>query len=221
MPKERNRRQFLHACLAAGLAAGCRPGRGAKSGPFAGQTLRIFVYAGGHEKTMRETFVSRFEEETGATAVLDPGWWDAIAKLKASPPGQPAYDLVITDATQGYPAIKEGLFAQLDVDNIPNHKNLTASALDNAVFRDRYAIPYPDAVMTLAYHRDMVSPPPVTWGDLLRDDLRGRVALYNSFYMTLYTFACMKVAQDNKPGTAAEWVRKDLQGVLRYAKEQR
>src|SRR5262249_7040623 len=38
---------------------------------------------------------------------------------------------------------------------------------------------------------------------------------------TLYTFACMKVAQDKKPGTAAEWVRKDVQGVLRYAKEQR
>src|SRR5207244_2899034 len=86
---------------------------------------------------------------------------------------------------------------------------------------DRYAIPYPDAVMTLAYHRDMVSPPPTTWADLLRDDLRGKIALYNSFYMTLYTFACMKVAQDGKPGTAAEWVRKVLQGVLRYAKETR
>jgi spermidine/putrescine-binding protein len=204
------RRHFL---LAAGLAAaGCRRGR---------EQLRVFVYAGGHEKTMRETFVPRFEAETGAQAVLDPGWWDAIAKLKASPPGKPAYDLVITDATQGYPAIKEGLFAQLDLANIPSHANLAPSALDNAVFRDRYAIPYPDAVMTLAYHRGLVSRRPASWADLLRDDLRGKVALYNSFYMSLYTFACMKAAQQGRPGTAAGLIRKDLQGVLDYAREQR
>ncbi len=216
------RRQFLLAAgLASGLAAGCRRGSSGKSGPFAGQSLRVFVYAGGHEKTMRETFVPRFEEETGAKAVLDPGWWDSIAKLKASPPGKPAYDLVITDATQGYPAIKEGLFQQLDMANVPNHKNLTPSALDNWVFRDRYGVPYPDAVMTLAYNRDLVSPPPAAWSDLLRDDLRGKVALYNSFYMSLYTFACMKAAEDGKAGTARQMVRDDLQGVLQYSKERR
>src|SRR5262249_40353593 len=158
---------------------------------------------------------------TGATAVLDPGWWDAIAKLKASPPGQPAFDLVITDATQGYPAIREGLFAQFDLANIPNHRNLAPAALDNWVFRDPYAIPYPDAVMTLAYHRALVDPRPRSWADLLRAELRGKVALYNSFYMSLYTFACMRAAEEGRPGTAAALVQKDLQGVLRYAKEHR
>ena len=37
--------------------------------------------------------------------VLDAGWWDMLPKLKASPPGQPVYDLVMTDPTQGQPAI--------------------------------------------------------------------------------------------------------------------
>jgi spermidine/putrescine-binding protein len=215
------RREFLGtaATVAGALVTGCR--RGTPGGPFAGQKLRVFVYGGGHEKTMRETFVPRFEEETGATAVLDPGWWGSIAKLKASPPGQPAYDLVITDATEGYPAIREGLFAQLDLENIPNHRSLVPSALDNWVFRDRYAVPYPDAVMTLAYRRDLVSPAPAGWKDLLRDDLGGKFALYNSFYMSLYTFACMRAAQEGKPGTASDLIRKDLQGTLGYAKAQR
>src|SRR5262249_50413142 len=125
------RREFLGTAIGVtgALAAGCR--RGTPAGPFAGQKLRIFGYARGPEETTRATFVPPLEEETGATAVLDPGWWDSIAKLKAPPPGQPAYDLVITDATQGYPAIREGLFAQLDLENIPNHKNLVPSALDN------------------------------------------------------------------------------------------
>jgi spermidine/putrescine-binding protein len=184
-------------------------------------SLRVFVYAGGHEKTMREVFVPAFESQTGAKAVLDSGWWDAIAKLKASPAKQPAFDLVITDATQGYPAIREGLFTQIDLDLVPSHKNLAASALDNWVFRDRYGIPYPDSVMTLAYHRQRVEKTPTSWADLLSEPLDGKFALYNSFYMSLYTFACMKAAQQGKPGTAHALVEKDLQGVLRFAKEQR
>src|SRR5262245_29605980 len=118
MTEPLTRRQFLTAgaALTAGLAAGCGRKRGGDK-PFAGQELRVFVYAGGHERTMREEFVPRFEEATGATAILDPGWWGATAKLKTSPPGEPAFDLVITDATEGYPATKEGLFAQLDLAN--------------------------------------------------------------------------------------------------------
>lgn len=208
-----SRRRFLQAAAVA-TVAGCGRSSSAPS-------LRVFVYAGGHEKTMRETFVERFAEVTGIRAVLDAGWWDAIAKLKAAPPGRPPYDLVITDATQGYPAIKDGVFAQLDLAAMPNVKNLAASALDNWVYRDRYAVPYPDAVMTLAYRRDLVGKEPLGWGDLLRDDLRGNVALYNSFYMSLYTFACMKVAVEGRPGTAAEVVRKDPLEVIRFAKEQR
>jgi len=165
--------------------------------------------------------VPRFEEQTGATAVLDPGWWDAIPKLKASPADQPPYDLLVTDATQGFPAAREGLFRQLDLAKIPNHKNLTPSVLDHWVFRDRYGVTFPDSVMTLAYHKEAVAEPPAGWSDLLRDDLRGHLGLYSSFYMSLYTFACMKVAADGKAGTAHAAVRDDLDGVLRFAKENR
>jgi spermidine/putrescine-binding protein len=205
------RRQFL-AASALGLA-GCR-GRSRRE-------LRIFVYAGGHERAMRELFVPEFEKQTGAKAVLDPGWWDAIAKLKASPPGQPAFDLVVTDATQGYPAIKEGMFQKLDLANIPNHKKLAPAVLDHWVFRDGCAIPFPDAVMTLAYRKDLVPFTPTGWGDLLRDEVRGKVALYNSFYMSLYTFACMKVDREGRAGEAAVEIERDIDGVLAFAKKNR
>jgi putative spermidine/putrescine transport system substrate-binding protein len=221
MSRGPTRRQFLSSTtgLVAGVAAGC--GRGGNTGPFAGQKLRIFVYAGGHERTMREVFVPAFEAKTGAAVVLDPGWWDAIAKLKASPKGKPAFDLVVTDATQGYPALREGLFQKLDVKRIPNRANLTPAVLDNWVYQEGYGITFPDSVMTLAYHKDLVKFQPSGWDDLLRDDVRGKVALYNSFYMSLYTFACMKVAREGKPGTAAAAVARDLDGVLAFARENR
>jgi spermidine/putrescine-binding protein len=183
--------------------------------------LRIFVYAGNHDRVMREVFVPAFEAATGASCVLESGWWDAIAKLKASPAGQPAFDLMITDATQGYPAIREGMFARITEANVPNVQAMIPSALDNAVWRDRVGVPYPDSVMTLAYRPDRVQPAPTSWADLMRPKLSGKISLYSSFYMSLYTFACMWAAAENKPGTAHARIRDDLQGVLDFAQRER
>lgn len=135
-----------------------------------------------------------------------------IPKLKASPKKQPAFDLVLTDATQGYPAIREGLFQNIDLWKIPNKANFVASALDNWVVKENYGITFPDSVMTLGYNKTMVPTPPTNWGDLLRDEFKGKLGMYNSFYMSLYTFACMKVAQE---------VADNLQGVIDFAKANR
>jgi spermidine/putrescine-binding protein len=213
-----SRRRFLGWAAAAGLGlgvGGCR--RDTSDQP----TLRVFVYSGGLEKTLRSAFVSRLEEQTGAKVILDPGWWDSIPKLKASPPRQPAFDLVLTDATQGYPAIREGLFQKIDLERIPNRKNVNPAVLDNWVYKEGYGITFPDSVMTLAYHKELVPFTPSKWDDLLDDRVRGKVALYNSFYMSLYTFACMKVAQVGKPGTAHAEVHNNLQGVLDFARKHR
>jgi spermidine/putrescine-binding protein len=218
------RRSFLGTAGAGLVAAvGCsasNPGS-ASSGDFKGQKLRVFVYTGATEKMFREAFVPRFEAKTGATVVVDPGWWDSIPKLKASPPGQPAFDLVVTDATQGYPAIKEGLFQKIDYSRIPNLANLCPSVLDTWVYKEGYGITYPESVMTLAYNRELIDFEPNTWGDLLKESVKGKLGLYNSFYMSLYTFACMKVSQEGKAGTAHAEIGNNLTGVFDFAKAHR
>lgn len=188
---------------------------------FAGQTLRVFIYSGAWEKAFREHFVPQFQAKTGATVIPDPGWWDSIPKLKASPPGQPAFDLVLTDATQGYPAIKEGLFQTIDMSRVTNKETLSPSVLNNWVYTKGYGITFPESVMTLAYNKDLIKSTPTSWADLLKDEAKGQLGMYNSFYMSLYTFAAMKVAQEGKPGTAAAEMDKNLSGVVDFAKEQR
>jgi putative spermidine/putrescine transport system substrate-binding protein len=150
------RRQFLRGAgvAAFGLAAGCNQtttpqGQG---GDFRGQTLTIFVYSG-LDTIFQEHFVEPFEASTGAKVVLDAGWWDAIGKLKDSPKGQPAYDLVLTDATQGYPAIKSGMFRQINFDNVPNHRALAPVVLDNWVAREHYGITFHESAMSLVWDR--------------------------------------------------------------------
>jgi len=204
-----NRRTFLMASAAS--AAGCAGRRGGE--------LRVFVYAGGHERAMREVFSPLFRQATGAEASLRSGWWDAMAKLKAAPADDPPFDLMITDATQGYPAAREGLFAPVDLARVPNHAGIAPAALDNWIFRERLGITYPDAVMTLACHR--ASPAPARWADLLRPGLKGKVGLYNHFYMSLYTFACVMADADGKAGDAEALLRRDADAVFRFAREHR
>lgn len=219
---EMSRRSLLQAGAGAvvGALAGCRRSdRAGRSG--AKRQLRIFVYAGGHEQTMRDVFVPRFEAQTGATVSLFSGWWDSIAKLKTAPPDDPPFDLMITDATQGYPAAREGLFAKINFENVPNHKELVPAALDAWVYRDGVGLPYPDAVMTLAYHRNLVKVAPAGWADLFFPDLSGKIGLYNSFYMSLYTFAAALADVTGKRGTAQELVRTQVDEVFRYALEHR
>src|SRR5262245_20633585 len=225
MSKCESRRRFLKVVgLAAGVALA--PGCGkttpvSHAGDFRGQELRVFVYAGGHEATMREIFVPSFEKNTGATVSLQPGWWDGIPKLKAAPANDPPYDLVITDATQGYFAARDGLFQQLSLERIPNCRRLVAPAVDNWIFQNRYGITFPDSVMTLAYNKCKVPAAPARWADLLRPDLAGKIGMYSSFYMSLYTFACVKADLDGRPGSAHDMVKNDTEGVLRFAREHR
>ena len=232
LPTSLGRRAFLRGIAATGASlafAGCdgqssdlSSNQGSRSdGEFKGAQLRVFVYAGYCEQVFREVIVPRFEAATGATMVLDPGWWDSIAKIKSSPPDQPPYDLVICDATQAGPAIKEGLFQKINLDQIPSHKQLTPKVLENWIFQQEYGITFPDSVMTLAYRPEVIPFRPESWGDLARPEVAGHLGLYSSFYMSLYTFACMKVTLEGAPGTATRELESNLDGVLAFARKNR
>lgn len=217
-----SRRGFLRrvcagAAGAASLTAGCARRGGTE---FRGRTLTVFVYSG-LDRIFQDHFAGPFEAQTGATVVLDAGWWDSIAKLKASPKGEPAYDLVLTDATQGYPAARSGMFRQLELERIPNHRELAPAALDNWVARERYGITFNESAMSLVWDRRQLDFDLTGWGDLLRDRLRNKISLYDSFYFSLYTFACMMAADGGNPGTAHRLITGNLGGVLEFAKRHR
>lgn len=220
--KKHNRRSFIGtvAYLGSNAFTGCNK-KTESQGAFSGKELKIFVYAGAHEQTMRDVFAPKFQKLTGAKIILHAGWWEGLAKLKTAPVKNPPFDLMISDATQGYPAIKEGLFAQLNLENIPNHKNLYQPTLDNWVFRGKHGLTYPDSVMTLAYNKMLVQETPFKWEDLIKPNLKTKIGLYRSFYLSLYTFACIKAGTENRHGTAHELINNNLDEVLRFARNYR
>ena len=55
----------------------------------------------------------------------------------------------------------------------------------------------------------------------MRPELSGKLSFYESFYFSLFTFACMKAAADGKPGTAHRMLTENLGAVLDFAKRER
>ena len=187
--------------------------------PFEGRTLTMFVYAGLTEKTYREVFAPAFEALTGATIELLPGWWDAAAKLKSAPDDQPPYDLVQTDPTQGFPGIRDNLFKRLDLSQVPNAKTFASGILDTWIYKDGWGIPFLSSAMTLGWNKDLVPGGLKTWKDLFSDSLKGKITLYNAYYLSLMAFAAAKADLDGKPGTAKQLIERDLDSVLQFAKD--
>jgi putative spermidine/putrescine transport system substrate-binding protein len=181
----------------------------------------MFVYSGLTERAYRELFVPGFEARKNVKVTLDPGWWDMAPKLKVSPSDQTPFDLVMTDPTQGFPGIRDGLFEKIDPGRIPNAKRFAPKILESWIYREGWGVPYISSAMTLAWNTDLLATPLKSWGDLFAEGLKGEIMLFNSYYMSLYTFAAAKASLDGKPGTARRMVESDLDGVFRFAREKR
>jgi putative spermidine/putrescine transport system substrate-binding protein len=192
-----------------------------RPGDFDGEPVTLLVYSGLTEELYKEHFVPQFERATGANVTIDAAWTEGIARLQAAPTENPPFDLVLTDPTQGLPAIEAGLFQQLDTGRISNAERFAPSLLDTTVWKDGYGLPFHSSAMTLATNTELHPQPYQTWAELLEQPPAQGVMLYNLPYMSLYTFAAMKAGQEGAAGEAARLLREDLEGVLAYAVEHR
>jgi spermidine/putrescine-binding protein len=228
------RASVLGATLVAGEVVGCQraapdgqPGDGSRPGAASAEQaagarpFTMFVYSGLTEKAYRELFVPGFEAQSGAKVTLDPGWWDMAPKLKVAPNDQAAFDLVMTDPTQGFAAIRDGLFAKLDMERIPNAKRFAPRVLDSWIYTQAWGVPFVSSAMTLTWNKESVPGTLNSWADLFSDGLKGEIMLYSAYYMSLFTFAAAKAALDGKPGSAKAALQHDLDGVLTFARQKR
>lgn len=142
-------------------------------------------------------------------------------QLQSSPDDQPPFDLVETDPIQGFPGIRQGLFQKIDPSKIPNAKTFAPQILESSIYKDSWGLPFISSAMTLGWQSELMPEGLKKWSDLFLDGLKGKIMLYNSYYMSLYTFAVAKVEMDGKPGTAKQALADDLDGVLQFARDKR
>ena len=188
---------------------------------FKGEKLRVFTYAGAWGRPVHQELRASVQGAHRGRPHRRARLVDSIPKLKASPPGNPAFDLIMTDATQGYPAIREGLFQKVNMGNIPNAGKFSPEVMSNWVVEDGWGVTWPDAAQTGVFNTEDVMSAPAGWSQLLDSKYDNKLGMYNSFYFSLFTFACMMVDQEGNAGTARDVCNSDLGKVLEFAKSQR
>lgn len=223
---------LLGACASADTGAGSAasptsreptaPGPTVAGGDeFAGQEITLLVYSGLTEELYRQHFVPQFEVATGARAIIDSAWTEGIARLEAAPDDAPPFQLVLTDPTQGLPAIQQGLFQQFDTAAITNAGNFHPKLLDATVWNEGFGLPFHSSAMTLAWNTELNPDGFSRWGELLETAPAGGLMLYTLPYMSLYTFAEMLAdAEGLPPGSGRGLFDEELDRVLAFAAEQ-
>lgn len=162
----------LMAVLAAALlivAAGCG-GNSDKASKKKNDELSIFIWGG----YIPDDVIKEFEEEFGID-VLVSNYNDNDEMLTKLKSGAVDYDLVTpTDWMVGR-MMKEDLLEELDMDNIPNFKNI-ADEFQEREFDpgNKYSVPYVYGSLGIVYNKEKVDTPK-SWDDLWNPKYKGHV----------------------------------------------
>jgi spermidine/putrescine transport system substrate-binding protein len=159
---------WLAIGLAASLAALCGC---AEKKPV----LHIYTWS----DYIKPELVRRFEQENNCKVVIDT--YDSnesmYAKLKA---GATGYDLLFPSSYMVKIMNDQGMLQKLNLDLIPNHKNIDSVYLAMAFDKEMdHSVPYTLTVTCLGYLGSKVKDFQPTWAMLDREDLKGRMTMLN------------------------------------------
>jgi putative spermidine/putrescine transport system substrate-binding protein len=177
-----NRRTLLGA--AAGTVA-----MPALVGAQAANTLRITGWGGRWGEIMRDDIIPGFEREHRCRVEVDTAF-PFVPKLVASPRGRPIYDVLHTNSNEQWAVFELGLVEKRpDLSKIPNAAQIYPYATSDEIV----GVVFLTSAIGLAYRRDKVQQPPVSWKDLWEQRFAGQRGAYviptNSLGQALFMMA--------------------------------
>lgn len=141
-----------------------------------GGGLIITSYGGPWEQFMRSEIVPGFERETGLKVELSVGLSrDWVAKLRAAGVRNPPFDVVIANTTWVSAVRKEGFFAKLTIDKVPNLKSVWPELRN----KDDNGVITLVGPLGIAYRTDLVTRAPRRWSDLWNAEYKGKLGIYS------------------------------------------
>ena len=171
--ESRHSRRAVLTTAGAGIAglAGCTGGEtdGATTGdvdpsaPFRNKTLRFSTWSGTNATIFEEEIKPAYEEKTGGTLEIVPGWAEILAKIRAAPADDPPYDLTVTGDRQHYIGLQSDLWEPIEVEGLDNADRIKTPRLRD----DPISVPVAYGVMCHAYDESAVETELGPWSDLL------------------------------------------------------
>ena len=161
-------RKVLASALALGIAAGPA---------LAAGEVNVLTWEGYADAS----FIKKFEEESGCkvTATYVGSNDDFAPKLAA---GGGVYDLITPSIDTTKTMIDAGFVEPLETDKLPEWNNIyekfrTAEGINKDGVA--YGMPYSWGAIAFMYRKDKFDTPPTSIADLWRDDLKGKVSLWD------------------------------------------
>jgi spermidine/putrescine-binding protein len=159
---------------------------------FKGMTLRVTAWSGPYADNFRWAIVEPFEDLYGVTVQIIPGWGEFIAKLQASPPDQPPFDVFNLDDYNFIAARNLNRLLPLNLTNIPNAQYVYECLKQKREeWKSGLAIPFDGGLYTIIVNKEVVPFNITSWSDLERPELRGLIAMDRTWYYGLYVGALM------------------------------
>lgn len=137
-----------------------------ESKPYAGDTLKVSIWSGKTVEDWRNKIVPPFEEQTGATVELIPGWSEITSKIQSAPEDDPPYDVTVGDGYVHSNGVAADLFLKIRYENIPNFEDVYQYLKD---FRPHeFGVPVAGMPMSILYREDSDFKP-TSWSDFASD----------------------------------------------------
>lgn len=159
--------------LSALVLTGCRGGTAEEGAGTRGASLSVNSFGGVWQEGLQKEVVTPFEEASGISVGLTTALGaEALTLMRGD---SAVFDMAYMDLAIVEQAKDAGLLQTLDLDKVPNAKDLYPLAVDD----DGYWVAYITSMTGIAYNTEAVDTAPTSWKDLWSDEYAGHVAISN------------------------------------------
>lgn len=189
------------------------------------KTLSFSSYGGSWQENLTKAVLEPFEKKYGVRIIQSShgGEEEILAKIRVG--GKGDYDLVTINESGYYPGVKQGLFNNLNLENIPNQKNIM-SPLKKPIYDPDFAkdgktrsVPSVFGTTALTYNTQNVTPAPDSWAVCWDKKYARKIAMNEIAWYRVFTTA-LYLGEDpnNVKNWTALWdaVRQQHKLVLKY-----
>lgn len=169
-----NPRRTWSARWRSGLLA-CAAALGLTSAAHAQDRINIATYTGVWNDAQKACVLEPFSKETGIQAIANSGVSAVFLTQLRQQKGKPDYDVVWMDGGFSEQAWAEGLLDVIDVDKVPNIKNLLPVGQFKTKDGKLFAVETGFYAAGLLYNTQEIKQAPTSWWDLWKPEYAGRV----------------------------------------------
>lgn len=207
---------ILAVALVAGLVpAGCRSAAPEAEKPWSGHTLNVAVWNGPFMDYFEQTVSGPFEELTGAQVLLTGHWGEVTSKILAAPADNPPYDVIFGESMVYSMARANDLLLPVRPGNVPNLADVWVPCKTMPAVAEGYGVPFDFGHNVMVYIPANLGFELTSWTDLLRPELKGKVALSRNYWVENLYMAAQVMDEEPGPGE----IYTDLDGVFAKLEE--